>query len=95
MLRKIVTGRFKRDFRLVSKQGKNLIVLHDVMEMIVDEQPLPARYRDHKLTGNYIGRRECHLAPDWLLIYKLTDDAVIFERTGSPIERLMALSLKK
>ena len=86
MLRKIVTGRFKRDFRLVSKQGKNLTVLHDVMEMIVDEQSLPARYRDHKLTGHYIGRRECHLAPDWLLIYKLTDDAVIFERTGSHSE---------
>ena len=74
------------DFRLVSKQGKNLTVLHDVMEMIVDEQPLPAWYRDHKLTGNYIGRRECHLAPDWLLIYKLTANAVIFERTGSHSE---------
>ena len=86
MRRKIVTGRFKRDFRRVQRQGKDLTVLHDVMEMIAGGQALPARHRDHKLTGNYVGRRECHLAPDWLLIYKIIDDAAIFERTGSHSE---------
>ena len=59
MLRKIVTGQFKRDFRRVKKQGKNLTILHSVMDMIANQRPLPVEHRDHKLTGNYAGRREC------------------------------------
>ena len=49
----------------------------------VNEERLNARYKDHKLIGNFIGRRECHIEPDWLLIYKTNDDEIIFERTGT------------
>lgn len=52
-----------------------------VIELIVSEAPLPPRLRDHALVGNYGGRRECHIEPDWLLIYKLEDKSVTFERT--------------
>ena len=60
--------------------------LKNVMKMIISEEALPRELRDHKLIGNYQGRRECHLAGNWLLIYKLEDDSVIFERTGSHSE---------
>jgi len=60
--------------------------LKHVMKMIVSEQELPKTLRDHKLIGNYQGRRECHITGDWLLIYKLEKDYVIFERTGSHSE---------
>lgn len=60
--------------------------LKRVMTWIACEQVLPKELRDHKLIGNYQGRRECHLSGDWLLIYKLENDTVIFERTGSHSE---------
>jgi len=56
------------------------------MKMIASEEDLPIEVRDHKLIGNYQGRRECHITGDWLLIYKLEKDSVIFERTGSHSE---------
>jgi len=56
------------------------------MAQIANAEPLPAALRDHKLIGNYQDRRECHLAGDWLLIYKLEKNTVIFERTGSHSE---------
>ncbi len=51
--------------------------------MIIEEQPLPDSYKDHKLIGNYADRRECHIEPDWLLIYYVTKEMIIFERTGT------------
>ena len=60
--------------------------LKRAMAWIAKEEPLPPGMHDHKLVGNFEGRRECHLAGDWLLIYKIEDDAVIFERTGSHSE---------
>jgi mRNA interferase YafQ len=48
-----------------------------------EKQPLPIRYRDHALTGNWIGHRDCHIQPDWVLIYQITDDTLILERTGT------------
>ena len=83
MLSYVATSRFKRDYKRIRKQGKNMQILHDTIQMILDEQPLPARYRDHALVGSYRGWRECHLAPDWLLIYRTTKDEAIFGRTGS------------
>jgi len=62
--------------------------IRQVMAWIASEKTLLPALRDHKLTGNYKGRRECHLTGDWLLIYKLEKDAVIFERTGSHSELL-------
>ncbi len=57
--------------------------LRAVLDMLLSEYPLPPRYRDHKLTGNYSGHRECHIEPDWLVIYKTIGKALILVRTGS------------
>ena len=65
------------------KRGKDADKLKLVITTLVDEEPLAERYRDHALVGSYRGRRECHVEPDWLLIYKLFEDEITFERTGS------------
>ena len=82
------TTRFEKDYKKALKSGRDLARLKRVMTWIACEQELPPELRDHKLVGNYQGRRECHLAGDWLLIYKLDGDTVIFERTGSHAELL-------
>ncbi len=53
------------------------------MQLLLNEEKLPPKNRDHALTGNYANRRKCHIEPDWLLIYKLDKNAIIFERTGT------------
>lgn len=83
MLHPITTTRFDKDVELSRKRGKKLKTLRDVMAQLVAEKPLAAKHRDHSLKGNYINRRECHLDPDWLLIYKTGDGLIIFERTGT------------
>ncbi|MFZ4395441.1 MAG: type II toxin-antitoxin system YafQ family toxin [Kiritimatiellia bacterium] len=82
------TTQFEKDYKKALKSGRDLARLKRVMTWIACEQELPPELRDHKLVGNYQGRRECHLAGDWLLIYKLDDDSVIFERAGSHSELL-------
>ena len=77
------TRQFERDLQRMLKRGKDADKLKLVITTLVDEEPLAERYRDHALVGNYRGRRECHVDPDWLLIYKLFEDEIIFERTGS------------
>lgn len=86
MLKLQTTTRFEKDYKKVSKSGRGMKKLKQVMMLIASEQVLPRELRDHKLVGNYQGRRECHLSGDWLLIYKIESDAVIFERTGSHSE---------
>jgi mRNA interferase YafQ len=83
MLQVAYTRQFQRDLKKVRKRGKNPDKIKYVIEKLVSQMPLEDRYKDHKLTGNYQSRRECHIEPDWLLIYKLTDIEIIFERTGS------------
>jgi mRNA interferase YafQ len=83
MRRPSFTRQFEKDLQRMCKRGKEVARLKAVMTALVDEQPLSERYRDHALIGNYRGRRECHVEPDWLLVYKLLDDEIIFERTGS------------
>ncbi|MCX6349400.1 MAG: type II toxin-antitoxin system YafQ family toxin [Candidatus Aureabacteria bacterium] len=83
MLTLKTTSRFQKDYKKFVKSGRDMARLKQVMTWIANEQPLPPALRDHKLIGNYQGRRECHLAGDWLLIYKLEEETVIFERTGS------------
>jgi mRNA interferase YafQ len=80
------TNQFKKDYKKAVKSGRNINRLKQVMTWIASEQSLSPVLRDHKLTGNYLGRRECHLSGDWLLIYMLKEDTVIFERTGSHSE---------
>jgi mRNA interferase YafQ len=77
------TAQFERDLRLLQRRGKDIEKLKQVLTALINEEPLAERYRDHPLKGNFKNRRECHLEPDWLLIYKLNDDEIIFERTGT------------
>lgn len=79
------TGQFKRDVKLAKKRGKDTAALALVLELLIDSEPLPSKCRDHGLGGAWVRHRECHIEPDWLLIYKLVDDGagVRFERTGT------------
>ena len=81
----VTTNKFDRDLRRVSRRGKDLSRIKAIMEILAAGEALPARNRDHALVGNYAARRECHIEPDWLLIYKLdiAVNEIIFERTGS------------
>ena len=87
MLTLKTTGRFQKDYRKSVKFGRNMARLKQVMTWIAEERALPPVLRDHKLIGNYKGRRECHLGGTGS-IYKLEKDTVIFERTGSHSELL-------
>ena len=81
--------RFKKELQKSLKQpGHTPQMLQDVLNYLVKEKPLPDNYRDHKLQGDYIGYRECHLAPDWLLIYKVEHKklVLVLARTGSHSE---------
>ena len=77
------TSRFKRDVRRMQQRGKELDKLKQVLETLVEGEPLAARYRDHVLVGQYKGTRECHIEPDWLLIYELAETEIVLIRTGS------------
>lgn len=74
---------FKKDVEPARKRGKNLTRLRMVMQQLIAEVPLEPRHRDHPLVGDYRSRRECHIEPDWLLIYKLEGKDIIFERSDS------------
>lgn len=76
---------FKKDYKRMLKRGCNPQNLQDVLSLLVNQQPLPEKYRDHNLSGNYTGYRECHIEPDWLLIYKIFNDklVLVLTRTGS------------
>lgn len=64
------TNQFKKDFKKIKKQNKDLNILKKVIDMLANDEILPDKYRDHLLIGNYKGKHECHLEPDWLLIYE-------------------------
>jgi mRNA interferase YafQ len=83
VLQPIYTNSFAKDIKLAQKRGKNIEKLKKIIELLVNKEPIPQKYRDHNLVGNFIGRRECHIEPDWLLIYKIDKDEIIFERTGT------------
>jgi mRNA interferase YafQ len=74
---------FKKDIKRQKKRGKDLDKLKTLIELLVSESDLPESYRDHALSGNWIGWRDCHIEPDWILIYKLTPEALTLGRTGS------------
>ena len=79
------TSRFRTEFRLVGRRGKNLDRLESVVEWLATGHPLPSKLRDHPLKGTMDGFRECHLEPDWLLVYRYREDGRTLElaRTGS------------
>lgn len=77
------TSQFKRDVKQMQRQGKDLGKLKKVLESLVKDEKLSQKYRDHVLVGQYKGTRECHIEPDWLLIYELAESEVVLIRTGS------------
>jgi mRNA interferase YafQ len=77
------TSQFKRDVKRVQRQGKDLGKLKRVLEALVKEEGLAPTYRGHVLVGQYKGTRECHIEPDWLLIYELAGSEIVLIRTGS------------
>ena len=79
------TNKFRRDYKLMEKRNLDMSLLDEVIAKLAQGIPLPAANRDHVLTGNYLGHRECHVAPDWLLVYRIEDDILILSltRTGS------------
>lgn len=79
------TNQFKRDLKLVRRQGKDESKLHAVVDMLVNGEELPQKYRDHQLSGEYMGCRDCHIEPDWVLIYKKQEETLVLllTRTGS------------
>jgi len=85
MLTLRTTGQFRRDYKLSKKRGLDLSLLETVLDTLLEEKTLDEKYRDHALTGNYIGFRECHIQPDWLLIYRVERDELVLiaSRTGT------------
>lgn len=77
------TSRFKRDIERMGKRGRDMRKFKEVLQTLVEGEQLAPQYRDHPLLGQYTGSRECHVEPDWLLVYEATDETVILIRTGS------------
>lgn len=76
---------FKKDYKRIKKRGYDTKLLEKVISLLAERQPLPAQYRDHSLSGDYTGCRECHIAPDWLLVYEVKEEELILylTRTGT------------
>lgn len=85
MLKLYFTSQFKKDFKLIKKRHLPLNELENVLNILAEGNILPEKYRDHSLTGDWKGFRECHIQPDWLLIYRTNEDRLelIAQRTGS------------
>lgn len=76
---------FKKDFNKIKKRGYDISRLEKIVELLANEVPLPEQFKDHNLSGNYNGFRECNIAPDWLLIYQVNNNelVLVLSRTGS------------
>ena len=79
------TTRFRKDYKMMEKRGVDMSLLNDIITKLAQGIPLPAGNRDHTLTGNFAGHRECHVLPDWILIYRVENDVLVLSltRTGS------------
>ncbi len=80
------TTQFKKDYKRIKKQNKNLNQLQAVIEKLVAGKKLEPKYRDHRLPGNWNDHRDCHIEPNWILIYRIENEELILERTGSHSE---------
>lgn len=85
MLKIRYSSKFKKDFRNIVKRGYDVKLFEKVLYLLTEEITLPPKYLDHSLSGNYCGHRECHIMPDWLLIYKIEKDILTLSltRTGA------------
>ena len=81
----VLSNRFRKDLKLAAKRGCDLTLLNSIVDRLAQGETLPAKHRDHSLTGDYIGFRECHIQPDWLLIYRTEGEALMLflMRTGT------------
>lgn len=81
----LATTRFKKDLKTIIKRGYNIQLLQDVISLLTSGSPLPEKNKGHALSGNWSGYRECHITPDWLLVYKINDDILVLTltRTGT------------
>jgi len=88
MMKFSTTSQYRKDIKRIQKQGLDLSLLNIVLEMLLAGKPLPPQYKDHALKGNYIGLHECHIRPDWLLVYSINNDKLVLTatRTGSHAE---------
>jgi mRNA interferase YafQ len=77
------TGQFRRDIRRARRRGKDMPKLRDVLSLLIAAEPLPPRLNDHPLTGDWGGYRDCHIEPDWLLLYKIDGNDLILARTDT------------
>ena len=85
-MRKLVTTKqFRKDYKRMKKRGKDMRLLEEVINLLLNDEIFPEKYRDHGLAGAYLGFRECHIDPDWLLVYAYSGDLLILvvNRTGS------------
>ena len=85
MLEIVPSNQFRKDLKLAKKRGLKMEHLRDVVNTLASEQKLADKYRDHGLTEDYLGFRECHVEPDWLLVYRIDEDvlALFLFRTGT------------
>ena len=85
MLTLKTTTRFRKDYKRMKKQGCDMVLLESVIDTLLKEKKLDVKHRDHPLSGNYLGFRECHVQPDWLLIYAIDHGQLILtaSRTGT------------
>ena len=85
MLKIRVHRLFKKDLKRIERRGYNLDLLRTTVSFLAEQKTLPEKYKDHRLTGDYTGYRECHITPDWLLVYRIDRDQLIFvlTRTGT------------
>ena len=82
----LTTAAFERDLRRIKKQGKDLDKLGAIVNLLQEQAQLPARWRPHSLRGNWAGHWDCHVEPDWLFLYRVTEKELILVRTGSHAE---------
>lgn len=80
-----MSTKFKKDYKLIKRRGYDTTLLREVIDRLADGQPLPEKYCDHALNGNFAGLRECHILPDWLLVYRIERERLILAltRTGT------------
>ena len=80
-----ISSRFKKDYKLAQKRGYNMMLLKEVINILASGEALPEKFCDHALIGDFKGCRECHIQPDWLLVYRIEKDVLILGliRTGT------------
>jgi len=79
----VYAKRFEKDLKLMIKRGYDPEIIKSIVRTLIEEIPLERKHRDHILIGNFKDRRECHIEPDWLLVYRIEGNMIVFERTGT------------